>query len=164
MTLKPLNLDEEFDRITKRGTKTSPEIEDYKNLIAMAADLPVSKERLLTIKQASILMGVSQQTLRNWETDGRFVPVSKTVNGHRRYSEAQVNEFKRREMQDCEIILPDLKPAEVLDMVQQALSNFDPEQNVSIIVTSSLARRKVFITVDSEDGLSSITKIFKMEN
>jgi excisionase family DNA binding protein len=42
--------------------------------------------KLLTIKQAAIVLGVSESTLRRWEKEGRLIPDSRTEGNQRRYS------------------------------------------------------------------------------
>jgi excisionase family DNA binding protein len=42
-------------------------------------------DKLLTIKQASELLGVSTRTLRRWEDEGKLIPDERTVGNHRRY-------------------------------------------------------------------------------
>ena len=41
--------------------------------------------RLVTISEAADALGVSIQTLRRWEAEGRLQPESRTKAGHRRY-------------------------------------------------------------------------------
>ena len=41
-------------------------------------------KRLITIGEASNILGVSISTLRRWDKDGRLKP-EKTASGHRRY-------------------------------------------------------------------------------
>lgn len=43
-------------------------------------------DKLLTIKQASELLGVSTRTLRRWESEGRLIPDKRTEGNQRRYS------------------------------------------------------------------------------
>ena len=43
------------------------------------------KDKLLNISQASELLGVTTQTLRNWETEGRLLPDERTKGNQRRY-------------------------------------------------------------------------------
>jgi len=47
-------------------------------------------DRLLSIGQASKLLGVSISTLRRWEAEGKLVP-NRTAAGHRRYDLSQSN-------------------------------------------------------------------------
>ena len=48
--------------------------------------------RLLTIKQASTYLNVSQDTLRKWDKVGKLKPL-KTAGGHRRYDTDSLDEF-----------------------------------------------------------------------
>ena len=45
--------------------------------------------RLLSISEAAKLKGVSQNTLRRWEKQGKLIP-QRTLNGHRRYDINQI--------------------------------------------------------------------------
>jgi putative resolvase len=47
--------------------------------------------RLITIQEAAEFLGVSPQTLRRWEREGRGVPFQKTVGGQRRYDLAKLH-------------------------------------------------------------------------
>jgi len=47
---------------------------------------------LLTIKQTSKILNVSQNTLRNWDESNKLKPI-KTIGGHRRYLEDDINNF-----------------------------------------------------------------------
>lgn len=44
----------------------------------------------VSIGLAAIAIGVSISTLRRWEKEERFLPESRTLGGHRRYSKAQI--------------------------------------------------------------------------
>jgi len=46
--------------------------------------------KLVTIGNAANLMGVSTQTLRRWEREGKLVPVERTPGGQRRYALSQL--------------------------------------------------------------------------
>ena len=48
-----------------------------------------SMSNLLSIQEAADLLGVSTNTLRRWETEGKITS-ERTVGGHRRY---QVSDF-----------------------------------------------------------------------
>lgn len=47
---------------------------------------------LLNIKEASEYLGLSKETLRNWDNNGKL-PSIKTVGGHRRYQKDVLDEF-----------------------------------------------------------------------
>lgn len=47
--------------------------------------------KLITIQEAAKFLGVSPQTLRRWEREGRGVPFQKTVGGQRRYDLAKLH-------------------------------------------------------------------------
>jgi len=49
-------------------------------------------DKLLTIKQTSEILNVTQKTLRIWDKQGKLIPI-KTVGGHRRYKENDVKQF-----------------------------------------------------------------------
>lgn len=46
-------------------------------------------KNLLTIKETSEILGVSYETLRNWDKSGKLTPV-KTAGGHRRYKQEDI--------------------------------------------------------------------------
>ena len=45
----------------------------------------MKQERLLTISEASKLLGVAKSTLRRWEEEGKLIPDVRTKGGQRRY-------------------------------------------------------------------------------
>lgn len=47
-----------------------------------------------TINQFAKIIGVSQQTLRNWDNNGKLKPHHVSPSGYRYYLEDQINEFK----------------------------------------------------------------------
>ena len=49
-------------------------------------------EKLITLQQASDLLGVSKITLRRWDNSGKFKAL-RTIGGARRYSEDDINNF-----------------------------------------------------------------------
>ncbi len=46
--------------------------------------------KLVTIQEAASFLGVSPQTLRRWEREGKGIPVQKTAGGQRRYDLAKL--------------------------------------------------------------------------
>lgn len=49
-------------------------------------------EQLLTIKQVSEILGVSKETLRNWDKSNTL-PSLKTAGGHRRWKKTDIDEY-----------------------------------------------------------------------
>lgn len=47
-----------------------------------------------TINKFAKILGVTPQTLRNWDNNGKLKPHHTVGNGYRYYSEDQLNEFK----------------------------------------------------------------------
>ena len=47
-------------------------------------------DKLLSISKTASILGVSGETLRNWDREGKLTPV-KTAGGHRRYKESDIN-------------------------------------------------------------------------
>jgi putative resolvase len=47
--------------------------------------------KLITIQEAAAILGVSPQTLRRWEREGRGIPFQKTAGGQRRYDLAKLH-------------------------------------------------------------------------
>ena len=46
-----------------------------------------------SIKDTANLLGVTPQTLRNWERDGKLIPYRNPVNNYRMYKRTQVEKF-----------------------------------------------------------------------
>ena len=49
-------------------------------------------EKLLTLKEASEILGVAKITLRRWDSNGKLKAL-RTVGNARRYSEEDINNF-----------------------------------------------------------------------
>jgi len=49
-------------------------------------------EKLITLQQASEILGVSKITLRRWDNSGKFKAL-RTIGGVRRYSEDDINKL-----------------------------------------------------------------------
>ena len=49
-------------------------------------------ERLISLKETAHLLGVTTETLRTWDNDGRLKAV-RTKGGHRRYKHSDINEY-----------------------------------------------------------------------
>ncbi len=55
-------------------------------------------EESLSLRDAAILLGVSESILRKWSDEG-WIRASRTIGGHRRFSVAEVEMFLDRSMQ-----------------------------------------------------------------
>lgn len=131
-------------------------------LIQIAEEVSdVSDDILLTIDQVAVQLGVSPQTVRNWETQGKLVPNCRTGGGHRRYSQKQITDLKRKQ-EEFEIFLR-TNPSRLLSGLQQVLTNFRPDEQISITIRYDKLSERVIFTLDSEDGLQTYTKALKME-
>lgn len=124
-------------------------------------ELATEPAKLLTIDQASERLGVSKQTLRNWERDGR-ITCTRTGGGHRRYREDNVNELRRKQAAMTEIILPGITPNKLRELGEMLISGFNPEERVSLSISQGIDGR-VRIVIDSQDGLTTMVKTFNRE-
>lgn len=122
------------------------------------------QEELLTIEEAAALLGVSKQTLRNWEKEKKFIPSGRTAGNHRRYTQSQVNAMRGKQMNTNDILLHGFQVAKLRDLVDRLLGNFEPDEMVNITIKQDHIERTVEITIDSKDGMSCISKTFKMED
>lgn len=52
-------------------------------------------EATYTIGQAAQQLGVSTDTLRRWESEGRILP-ARTLKGHRRYTREDIEALQKR--------------------------------------------------------------------
>lgn len=50
----------------------------------------------LSIHKVAVVLGVTPQTLRKWDSDGYFVPAQRRGNGYRYYTKQQVEEFSEK--------------------------------------------------------------------
>ena len=142
--------------------------QDCRELIEACDDLPESGNDFLTVGEAAVLLGVSEQTVRNWEANGRLHAIrtegGDNGKGHRRFNRREVNELKKQEMGGSEIILPDFSVARIKSLIDQALANFDPAESVCVTIKQDALEKKVLFVIDSADGLTSIVKSFNMED
>jgi excisionase family DNA binding protein len=77
----------------------------------------MADNELLTIKEAARLMGVCENTLREWDESGKMKPI-RTAGGHRRYSIKTIREYL-----DENIVFPEREE------LAYATSSFIPERN-----------------------------------
>jgi len=133
--------------------------------IEIANNLPSTKDtdELMSIGSASRMLGISQQTLRTWEEQGRIKPHF-TAKGHRRYTRKQIVDFRKQQMNQKELILPGITPAYLMDMVQQFVKGFDPLETINVSLVQDPVANRVKINIDSADGLTSISKTFNVKD
>lgn len=165
----PLDLNEAVKKF--EGKPTTDEGRACRDFIEMAdawADIvPTAsgdEETWLSIDEASTLLGVHAQTLRNWEKQGKVHPVRTKAGGHRRYQEKEILNLRKQQIGNTEIILPDVLPGKLLELAHNLLSSFDPEGPIQITISTDNLERTVRITADSDDGLTTVSKTFKMED
>ena len=58
----------------------------------------------ISIDKAAKIIGVSKDTLRRWERDGKILP-ERTIKGHRRYDQDLLLGFKKRSPSDNKITI-----------------------------------------------------------
>jgi DNA-binding transcriptional regulator YiaG len=162
--LFPKNLNDMREKIAANlHGEISPEANLCRDLISHCENISIKEDALLTIKQAASMLGVSEQTLRNWEVSGKLVP-QKTKCGHRRYSEKQINPLRKEQLSPLEILLPCVTPTKLRALGEMLLSSFKPDEEVTLIISHGGIDGKVRVTLDSKDGLTTITKTFDMED
>jgi len=123
----------------------------------------VEEDELLTIEEAAALLGVTKQTLRNWEDKGKLVP-TRTVGNHRRYTRSQINTMRGKQMQTDDILLHGIQNSKLRDMVDRLLGSFEPDEILNVTLKKDHIEKKVILLVETADGLSAISKTFKMED
>lgn len=150
-------------------TPISEDAVQVRDLIGKSEDAvsSVVEDSYLSIGQAAEKLGVSVQTLRNWETEGKLLP-DRTAGGvkgegHRRYSEAAINKLLKKQMAGTEIMLPEVTPGKLRALGEMLLSSFRPDEKLNITLSLGVVDGKVRITVDSEDGLTTVVKTFNIK-
>jgi excisionase family DNA binding protein len=148
------------------GRKLSSNGEECKELFTEDWEslLEEDQDDLLTIEEAAALLGVSKQTLRNWEKEKKLIPSGRTAGNHRRYTQSQINTMRGKQMNTNDILLHGFQVAKLRDLVDRLLGNFEPDEMVNITVKQDHIERTVEITIDSANGMSCISKTFKMED
>jgi excisionase family DNA binding protein len=122
----------------------------------------IFEDRLLKIDEAATLLGVTPQTLRNWDKSGKLKSV-RTEGGHRRYKESEINALRMEQMGGCEILLHKVTPVKIQKLVDTLVGAFDPLETINLTVRHDSLREKVRIIVESEDGLHTVSHSFKLE-
>ena len=52
--------------------------------------------KLYTASQAAKMLGVHKRTIDRYRADGKLIPAQKTLGGHSRYTEQQIEEIKNK--------------------------------------------------------------------
>lgn len=128
----------------------------------MEKELSQETARLLTIDQAAERLGVSKQTLRNWEKDGNIL-CQRTAGGHRRYREDHVNELRRKQAASMELIIPGITPAKLRALGEILIASFQPDERITLSVSQGAVDNKIRVVIDSQDGLTTMVKTFSVE-
>ena len=81
----------------------------------------MNQERLLTISEASKLLGVAKSTLRRWEEEGKLIPDVRTKGGQRRYKLSSLRPFA---------ILPKDNKSEVVKHIINVIVSLNIEKDV----------------------------------
>jgi excisionase family DNA binding protein len=121
-------------------------------------------DELLSIEDVAEMLGVSTQTLRNWEKQGKLVPATRTAGNHRRYSRSQINAIRGKQMAAGDIILPAIPVHKLRDLTDRLLGSFEPDERISVSIKVDHVEKKIVLLLDSEDRMSCISKTFKMED
>jgi DNA-binding transcriptional MerR regulator len=170
--LTPLNLTNEIERRTKereagRGAELTAYEQSMRDLIAECTDLNVEDEKtdeVLSIEDASVLLGVSIQTLRNWDKQGKLTPASRTEGKHRRYLRSQITSIRQKQMDANDIHMFDLTPNKLREIFEKLLASFEPEEPINLTIRNDTADRQVRFIIDTTDGFSSVSKTFNMKD
>ncbi len=166
MSYVPKNLDKMREKLAHNLDEPTPQAGEARELIDSCRKieemLAADPSRLLTIDQAAERLGISQQTLRNWEKDGK-VKCVRTTGGHRRYGEDQINNLRRKQVSMAEIILPMVTPQKLRALGEMLLSSFKEDEKVTLSISQSSVDNKVRILIDSEDGLTTMVKTFSVD-
>lgn len=54
------------------------------------------QEACLTTKDVAERLCVHENSVRNWRKSGKLMPAWQTINGHARYTEAQIKDYEKR--------------------------------------------------------------------
>lgn len=103
--------------------------------------------RLLSIKASAEFLSVSQETLRNWEKEGKIVPVY-TAGGHRRYKKSDIDSLSGDPKQEIKQTNRVAIYARVLTSDQK--QHGDLERQVGRLTTEAIKRKYSIVSVFDE--------------
>lgn len=127
------------------------------------SDSLIEGETYLSIEEASALLGVTQQTLRNWESKKKIFP-KRTTSGHRRYTKEQIDKLKIEQIKDDSILLPDITIEKLKMFFNSLLSPFNDNDEVTFVINKDHLNEKVSFSINSSDYFTSSTKTFNMDD
>ena len=106
--------------------------------------------RYFTINKFSKIVGVTPQTLRNWDKAGKLKPHHTTENGYRYYSEEQLNQVLR--------IKPKSQMVIGYCRVSSPKQKYNLERQIENVKTYLLAQGKPFEIISEKDCLNCSIK------
>ncbi|MCS7308462.1 MAG: IS607 family transposase, partial [Aquificaceae bacterium] len=123
-------------------------------------------ERLLTIREASKVLGVSQSTLRRWDREGRLKPVR--VGKHRRYSYQALMELIGQKKESAVAVYARVSSRDQLEDLERQieyLKSVVQEEGVKIYEVKDVASgikegRKGLLKLIELASLGKIRKIY----
>ncbi len=155
-------LDTPVEELSNLPTSLSEAGKEVRSLIEVCNSTCVPDgEDPLTIDQAADRLGVSKQTLRNWEASGKLVPHAHTKGGHRRYTASQVAALQKRLLASQETLLPGITPTWLMETGKTLLAGFAPDEKINVIFSQGVMDGVFRITIESEDGLKQIVRKFQ---
>jgi len=107
-------------------------------------------EKLLSISEASKLLGVCENTLRDWDIEGKF-KAARTLGNHRRYSLDQIREYlsqnipdyiepedvQKEVVEECPEIDQLVRKWKILDCIPKDLDNLVLEQTLAVVLENT---------------------------
>lgn len=157
----PVNLNKKVLQFNDKKTKAGEECKDLIKLADAAKMDDSENEELISIDTAAAMLGVSKQTVRNWEEKGRIIAERSTGN-HRRYKKTAIFDFKKQQMGGFEFVISDITPTILLNYTKLFLSNFDLTENITITARQDSVNEKMILSIDSLDKLNTFTKSFNI--
>lgn len=146
----------------KEGRKNlykEPDNKQKNDEIQRILEKDFASDRLLKIDEAAALLGVTSQTLRNWDKSGKLKP-ARTDGGHRRYKEADINAIRKEQMHCTEILFHGTTPIELEGIFNSLIRDFDPLEKINLTVRHDTVYNKVRVMIESADGLVGNTRSF----
>jgi excisionase family DNA binding protein len=100
----------------------------------------ISSEKLLSVGEAAVLLGVSVVTIRRWEKQGKIEKSSRTLGDHRRFSlfKLQNNQDKGEKINICYARVSSHDQKKDLETQAEYLSNYCAERGIQHEVIKDL--------------------------